>query len=199
MRASRSGMTLIETVVWIAVLTSAIIALCSALLYFYKTNNFALQDENAVQSAQHAMDAAVRAIRTASYSDNGAYPVISIAPNQMIFYSGVNKGDPLTQEVRFFVSGTSFEEGITEPSGDPYVYSTSTEVITDLSDYAQNAVLATSTFSYYDQNGALISDYSKFSSARFVTINLIVDVSTSSLPTQLTLRSSAAMRNLITH
>ena len=190
------GMTLIEAMVWITVFTAAMLALVSSLLYFYRTNDYALKEVNAVSSAQHSMDLAVRAIRTASYSNIGAYPIISIAPNQISFYASVNKGDPLIQQVRFFVQGNSFEEGVIEPSGNPLSYA-NTEAITDLTDYAQNLTMGTSTFVYYDQNGATISDYSKFQNVRFVSINLIVDVSSSSLPTQLTLRSSAALRNLL--
>src|SRR6185369_10719931 len=130
--------------------------------------------------------------------DIGAYPIISIAPNQISFYSSVYKGDPHIQQVRFFTQGNSFQEGVIEPAGDPPAY-TGTEILSTLSDYVQNLTVGTSTFIYYDQNGALISDYSQFQKVRFVTVNLIVDASTSSLPTQLTLTSSAALRNLITH
>ncbi len=192
------GMTLIEAMVWIVVFVSAMLALTSALLSFYRTNRYAIQEATAIQSAQHGMDTAVRAIRTASYSNVGAYPVISIAPNQMTFYANVLKGDPYIQQVRLYTQGNSFMEGVVEPTGDPAVY-TGTEVLSDLSDYVQNIAANTNTFTYYDQSGAVISDYSKFQNVRFVTVNLVVDASTSSLPTQLTLTSSAALRNLVSH
>lgn len=197
MKHSR-GVTFIEAMVWIAVFTSAMIALTTALISFYHANSFAIKDANAIQSAQHSMDIAVRAIRTASYSDVGAYPIISIASNQISFYSSVYKNNQHAQQVRLFVQGNSLREGIIEPAGDPPVY-TGTEILSNLSDYVQNLTVGTSTFIYYDENGTLISDYSQFQKVRYVTINLIVDAATSSLPTQLTLTSSAALRNLITH
>lgn len=192
------GMTLLEALVWIAVFTFAMLALTQALIAFYHTNRYAIQDATAVASAQHAMDVAVRAIRTASYSQSGAYPIISIAPNQISFYASVYANDPNIEQVRFFTSGNSFEEGIVEPSGDPPTY-TGTEIIDDLTDYAQNLTVGTSTFLYYDQNGNLVTDYTQFENVRFVVVNLIVDTSTSSLPSQITLTDSAAPRNLITH
>ena len=193
-------MTLIEAMVWIVVFTSAMLALTSSLISFYHANSFAIKEASAIQSAQRGMDVAVRAIRTASYSNVGAYPIISIAPDQISFYANVNKSSTNIERVRLFTSGTSLQEGIIEPAGDPPAY-TGTEVVSTLSQYVQNlnAAVATSTFLYYDQNGALISDYTKFQNVRFVTINLVVDASTSSLPTQLTLTSSAALRNLIVH
>lgn len=195
---TQKGMTLIEAMVWIAVFLAAMVALTTSLVSFYKANGFAIKDANAIASAQHAMDIAVRAIRTASYANNGAYPVISIASDQIAFYANVTKGSPYTQKVRFFTSGNSLKEGIIEPVGDPPAY-TGTETVTSLSDYVQNLTLATSTFYYYDKNGTRITDYSQFQNVRFVTVNLIVDTSTTSLPTQLTLTSSAALRNLIVH
>lgn len=190
-------MTLIEAVVWVAVLSFAMLALTTSLLYFYRTNRYVVQEGYTVSTAQHAMDIMVGQLRTAAFSNNGAYPIVSIAPNQIVFYANVAPNDPLIQEVRMFVSGNSIEEGLTEPAGDPLTYSTSTEQVTDLGDYVLNGTLATSTFYYYDQNGSRITDYSQSQNVRFVTINLIVDVSTSSLPSQLTLISSAALRNLI--
>ena len=189
-------MTLIETMVWIAVFTLTMIALTQSLLYFYRTNRITFQEEEAISSAQHAMNIVVQALRTASYSNNGAYPVISISPNQVSFYANVTKNDPLIQQVRFFVQGTSLIEGIIEPAGNPLTYSPASEVTKTLSTYVQNLTFATTTFSYYDQNGNPITDYSQFDAMRFVTINLIVDVSTTSLPTSLDLMSSAALRNL---
>lgn len=194
----KKGMTLIECVVWIAVLISAMLALSSAVLYFYRTNQYVVQSAVAIASAQHAMDIAVRAIRTASYSNTGAYPIISIAPNQISFYANVTPNDTNFQQVRFFTQGTSLEEGIIEPSGDPPSYS-NPETITNLSNYVQNIPDATSTFVYYDQSGNQINDYSKFGNVRFVVINIVVDVATSTLPVQLILNSSAALRNLVTH
>ncbi len=190
-------MTLIETVVWIAIFTMIMLVLTQSLLYFYRINRYTLQEEEAISSSQHAMNIVVQALRTASYSNNGAYPVISIAPNQVSFYANVTKNDPLIQQVRFFVQGTSLLEGIIEPSGDPLSYATSSEVLTTLSTYVQNLTFATSTFIYYDQNGNLITNMANYNAMRFVTINLIVDVSTTSLPTSLDLMSSAALRNLV--
>lgn len=191
-------MTLIEASVWIAVFASAMIALASALISFYRANRYAIADATVIQSAQHGMDTAVKALRTASYSNVGAYPVISIAANQVSFYANVIPGDTNVQQVRLFTQGNSFMEGIIEPAGDPPAY-TGAEVISTLSDYVQNLTLATSTFYYYDQSGNPITDYSKFQNARFVTINLIVDSNTNAQPTQITLTSSAALRNLISH
>lgn len=190
------GMTFIEALVWIAVATFAMVALTNALLAFYRTSRSSIQESSAIAAAQHGIDIAVKAIRVASYSSSGQYPIISIAANQMSFYANVISGDPQVQQVRLFTTGTSFREGIIEPSGDPPSY-TNTETITNLADNIQNLNAPTSTFIYYDGSGNVISDYNQFAKVRFVSINLIVDASTTSIPVALTLQSSAAMRNLV--
>ncbi len=192
-------MTLIEAVVWIGIFTLTTIALTQGLLFFYRINRYTLQEATAIASAQHGMEQVVRALRTASYSNNGAYPIVSISPSQIVFFASVVKNDPLIQEVRFFVQGNSLLQGLTEPSGNPLTYASSSEVITTLSNYVQNVSLATTTFTYYDQSGAQINNLANFSDTRYVTVSLIVDVSTTTSPTQLNLVSSAAMRNLVTH
>ena len=192
-------MTLIEASVWVGVFAAVMIILTQSLLYFYRINRYTLQEANAISSGQHSMDVVVRALRTASYSNNGAYPMISIAPNQVSFYANVIKNDPLIQQVRFFVQGTSLYQGVIEPTGNPLTYASTSEAVTTLSNYVQNLSFATSTFTYFDQNGAQIVDYTNYSDVRFVTISLEVDVSTTSLPTQLILISSAALRNLVGH
>ncbi|HVM73942.1 MAG TPA: hypothetical protein VMU13_03650 [Candidatus Paceibacterota bacterium] len=192
-------MTLIEALVWIGIFTLTIIALTQSLLYFYRVNRYTLQETTAIASAQHAMNQVVQALRTASYANNGAYPIVSIDPNQIVFYANVVNNDPLIQEVRFFVQGSSLMEGTIEPTGDPLTYATSSEVLKNLSNYVQNLNIGTTTFAYYDQSGNPITDFTAYNNVRFVTISLIVDVSTTTAPTQLVLTSSAALRNLVTH
>lgn len=191
-------MTLIETIVWIAILTATMVALGSSLVYFYRTSRYAIEQASAVSSIQHGIDTIVRTLREASYSSNGAYPVISISQNQVSFYANVNHNDPLIQQVRFFIQGTSLMEGVIEPVGDPPAY-TGTEVVSTLANYVQNLSIATTTFTYYDQNGAQISDYTKIGAVRFLTATIVADVNVNNMPNQLVLHSSAALRNLIGH
>ncbi len=188
-------MTYIETIVWIAVFTSATIALGNSLVYFYHTAHYSIEQSSAIASVQHGMDTMIRTIREAAYASDGAYPIISLANNEIRFYAHVNEQSPYVQKVRFYVSTTSLMQAITEPSGDPPAYG-ATETVSKLADYVRNIALATSTFTYYDENGARMTDLTRIGSVRFVTMNVIVDVNVNDQPTQLVLRSSTALRNL---
>ena len=51
-------------------------------------------------------------------------------------------------------------------------------------------------FTYYDEEGAQVTDYADIAAVRFVTVNIVVDVDTGKLPDPFYIRSSAALRNL---
>ena len=136
----------------------------------------------------------MRTVREASYASNGAYPIVSIAPNDVVFYAEVD-GDSDIERVHYYVADTALYSGVLDPTGNPLSY-TGTEATSTISDYVRNITLGSSAFTYYDKNGLLISDYARVSDVRFVTANLIVNIDPNKLPDQLTLRSSAALRNI---
>ncbi|MDB5238332.1 MAG: hypothetical protein JWM46_602 [Candidatus Kaiserbacteria bacterium] len=189
------GFTLLETVVWVGMFTMVMVAIVTTLIFFYRTSNYTIQEASAVASAQHGMDLMVRTMREAAYSSSGAYPIVSIAPDDIVFYADVDS-DSAIERVHYYLSGTNVFQGILDPSGDPPVY-TGSETASAISDYVRNTSQGTVTFLYYDSGGALISDYSKIGSVRFITVNVGVDVDTNRSPTPIYLRSSAALRNIV--
>ncbi len=191
------GMGLLEAVVWVAVFVSAMLALTSSVLYFYRTSNYAIQQASATASAQRGIDAMIRAARETSYASNGAYPIVSLADNDFRFYAEID-GDSGIEQVHYYLSGTALLKGIIDPTGDPPAY-TATESISTTSEDVRNIAQATSLFTYYDKNGTLVTDYAKIGDVRYVSATLLVDVDPNRSPTPLSLRSSAAMRNLIGH
>ena len=196
-RSDLRGMTMIEAIVWVAVFTSAMLAISSALLSFYRANAYAIQQAQATISAQHGIDTTVKTIREAAYSSQGAFPIVSIAANDFVFYADTDS-DSLIEKVHYFLQGTSFVQGIVDATSDPPVY-TSTEATSTLSDYVRNADASVNTqvFHYYDKNGTEITDYTQWAKVRFVTVTLVANVDQNHLPNQQTIGSSAAIRNLM--
>ncbi|OGG50238.1 hypothetical protein A2763_04650 [Candidatus Kaiserbacteria bacterium RIFCSPHIGHO2_01_FULL_54_36] len=190
-----SGMTLIETLVWIAVFISAMTALMSSVLYFYRTSNYTIQQASATASAQRGIDLMIRTIREASYASNGAYPIVSIANNDFVFYADID-ADLGIERVHYYVSGNTLQKGVVEPSGDPPVYS-GAEATSTISQDVRNIAQSSSLFAYYDKDGTLISNFTKIGDVRYVSANLLVDVDPNKSPIPLSLKSSAALRNLI--
>ena len=188
------GMTMIDVIVWVSVLLMVLLAITSSLLYFYRVNRYAIQQSSAVTSAQRGMENAIRTIREASYSSEGAFPIVSIGPNDFVFYADIDS-DSLIEKVHHYVSGNSFLYGTTDPTGDPPVY-TDPETVSTIADYVHNTDENVKAFRYYDASGLEITDYAQWAKVRFVQVSLVVNVDPNKLPNQLVLSSSAAIRNL---
>jgi type II secretory pathway pseudopilin PulG len=190
----QKGMTLIETVVWVAVTTSAMLAIVTSVQYFYRTNNYTVEQASAVTSAQRGIESMVKTMREAAYASTGAYPIIAISTSSVAFYADIDS-DPFVEQLRFFVDSNTLKRGVVDPVGDPPVYP-NTEVISTLSDNIRNIEQGVSAFRYYDVNGNLMTDLSDIAEVRFIEATVVVNINPSRMPNQFTLRSTAALRNL---
>lgn len=190
----QNGMTLIETVVWVAVTLATMLSIIVSVQYFYRTNTYAVEQAAAISSAQRGIESMIKTVREASYSSNGAYPIVSIATSSIIFYADIDD-DPFIERLRYFIENDSLKRGVVDPSGDPPVY-TNPETISIISDSVRNVEQTTDAFRYYDLNGTLMTDLSDITEVRFVEVTMIVNINPNRLPNQFTLRSTAAFRNL---
>lgn len=188
------GMTLIEAVVWVAITTSAMLAIVGSVLYFYRTNSYAVEQSAAISSAQRGIESMIKTIREAAYSSDGAWPIITLATSSVSFYADIDT-DPFIERVRFFVEGNSIKRGVIDPTGDPPVY-TSPEEISVLSDYVRNNEQSVNAFQYYNASGTVMTNLALIAEVRFVEATIVVNINPFRLPNQFTLRSTAAMRNL---
>jgi len=191
----KRGFTFIETLVIIAIVTLISVAIVNSILLFYRANTSALEQAQAVNEARRGIELLVRDIREASYSDEGAFPIVSMETNQFYFYSDVDRDDKI-ERMRYFLDGSILRKGVTETAGDPPVYNDVDEVVTIVSTDVRNAEQSTPIFTYYDTTGTEITDLNDVTALRFVTVNLIVNINPERLPNEFTLRSSAAIRNL---
>ncbi len=188
------GITLVETVVWVAVTTMIFVAIVQSVQAFYRTNTYAVEQGFAVSSAQRGIESMIKTLRESAYSSNGAYPIIAMATSSFSVYADIDD-DPFIERVRYFIEADSLKRGVIDPSGDPPVY-TNPEVITVLSEFVRNQQKEVSLFKYYDVNGLLMIDLSKIAEVRFIETTVIVNINPYRLPNQFTLRSTAALRNL---
>lgn len=187
-------MTLIETVVWVAITTAAMLAIVSSVQYFYRTNTYTVEQAAAITSAQRGIEDMVKTMREASYSSNGAYPIIALSTSSISLYADIDT-DPFIEQLRYFIEGGSLKRGVIDPSGDPPVYS-NPETIASVSDHVRNIEQGVATFRYYDLNGTLMTDLNDIAELRFVEVTIVVNINPFRLPNQFTLRSTAALRNL---
>lgn len=191
------GMTFVEAIVWVAVSTAVMVAIVSSLVYFYRTNRYAIEAADQIASGTRGIDLMTRTLREASYSTTGEYPIVSMGSTTIVFYADINANTSI-EKVTFYLQGNTLMGGVVEPTGNPPVYTGATST-SDVSYYVQNVAQGTPIFKYYNASGVEITDYTRVADVRFITITVIIDVNTQTIPTQLTLRSSATLRNLVGH
>jgi type II secretory pathway pseudopilin PulG len=190
----QKGMTLIETVVWVSVTLAAMLAIVTSVQYFYRTNNYAVEQAAAVSSAQRGIESMVKTMREAAYASTGAYPIMSISTSSVAFYADIDS-DPFVERLRFFLDGNVLKRGVIDPAGDPPVYS-GAEAVSTVSDNVRNIEQGVATFRYYDVNGNLMTNLNDIAALRFIEVTIVVNINPSRMPNQFTLRSTAALRNL---
>lgn len=192
---STRGLTLIEALVTVAIISLATIAVAGAVVFFYRTNAYTMEQSVAINEARRGIDEAVRNVREATYAETGSYPVESAATDSFTFYSDIDK-DMDVERVRLFLDGTTFKRGVTKPAGTPVTYSGQPENVDLLAQDVRNGAENVDVFSYVNATGTPVTDLSSITDISYVNITLVVNVNPSKLPRSFTLTSSATMRNL---
>ncbi len=190
----KRGVSLIETLVLIAVFTLIVMAIVSSLRFVYRGQRFAFEQADATRSARQGTESIVKDLRETSYADDGAYPIEAMATSSVTFFSDYDN-DGKIERLRYFLDGTDLKKGIIESSGDPPVYS-ATEVVNIISDNVRNEAISTPLFSFYDKGGVLMSDYTEVDELAFVTVRLVVNLHPERAPEDFEIRNSAALRNI---
>lgn len=146
---SESGFTLIEAVIGAAVFFMVAVALYFLLADIIDFNrvisgNLWTQDQMRRVLRDFSSEA-----RSTSPSDLGAYPIAEASDFSFIFYSNID-GDPLKEQIRYFLEGDVFKKGVIKPSGSPLVYDPANEEITVLVNNIVNDSVP--IFNYYDSD-----------------------------------------------
>lgn len=191
----RAGFTLVETLVVIAIIGTAGIALSGMIQSFYRNNAFLLEQTAALENARRGVREAVSAIRESSYGDDGSYPIENAATSTLTFYSDFDQDNSVERERYALVDGTLYRE-VTNAGGTPRGYANQPQSTTTIATDVRNTA-AVPLFTYYDASGAQLSATSTDESAvASVAITLMVDLNPVRAPNVFTLRETATLRNL---
>ncbi len=188
------GMSLIEVIVWIGILTLLMAAMTVAIINVYRNNSYTFERALAIISVRKGLEQTTRLIREVSYSDSGAYPVVALAANSFTFYADYDN-DGQAEQVRFFLNGEDLQRGTIEPSGSPAAY-TGAETVKTIVDNVRNIALGRDLFTYYDVSGVQVTNMSDVLAPTFVKIDLIANTGKNPTVNDYELHGSAYMRNL---
>jgi len=196
---SKRGFSIVETVVVISVFSVVMIALVSLTIYFYRSNAYSVEQSFAVNSARKGVEVMVGDIREATYSDEGAYPIVDAGHYFFEIYSDIDRDNNI-EKIRFFVEDGLLKMGSVKSSGDPLTYNDDDEVVSIISEHVRNVDNNIPIFRYYDSSGGELLNLSlNITNIAYVKVNLIVNVNPNRLPNEFTLKSSATLRNLKTN
>ncbi len=189
-------MTLIETLVFISIFAVIVVAIVSSIRFVYKGQRYSFETADATRSARLGIEQAVQDMRESAYSDIGDYPVIAMATSSFTFFSDVDR-DTKIERIRYFLDSETLKRGELEATNDPPEYLLVNEVVTTVSNNVRNEALGVPLFTYYDHTGAEMSDLSQVTDVAFVLARLVINIEPSRAPNDFELRSSAALRNII--
>jgi len=188
------GMSFVEVIVWIGVLTLLMAAMTVAIINVYRNNSYTFERAIAVLSVRKGLENVTQIVREASYSDSGAYPVVALSANSFTFFADYDN-DGQAEQVRLFLSGEDLNRGVIEPTGSPAVY-TGGEVVSTLVDNVRNVTLGRDLFTYYDAAGTEVTVMSNILDPVFVKVDLVANTGKNPTVNDYELHGSAFMRNL---
>jgi type II secretory pathway pseudopilin PulG len=191
-----SGMTLVETVVAISIYVVLMLAVFSSITSLYKTNAYALEQSNEVNSARRGITEWNRDVKEMTTAEDGTWPLAIIEPHRIGYYSDTDRDDSV-EYVVYELTDTNLTKSIYNPSGNPLSYDLTTpDKVETLSTFVQNINQATSTFFYFDNSGVELTAASPILEVRYIRAQLIVNIDPVRNPGEFMLRSSLAPRNL---
>jgi len=193
-------MSVIEMIITVALFTVLMLAIMNSVSSLYKFNSYTFSQAFQVQYARKGVEALVRDVREMTYADNGAYPLVRMEPHVIGFYSDIDR-DNSVEYVEYELSTSTILTkrvyNATSTATTTVVYNTSVADETYiLSEYVQNIVQGSTTFSYFDSSGIEAGTTTQLIDIRYVQIYMTVNVDIIRHPGKFQLRSSAALRNL---
>lgn len=188
------GFTLIETVVTITLMSFVLLALSSAIVFFYRTNASVLEQSGAISSARRGIEKAMKDLREATVAEDGSFPLVSAGPNEITFYADVDQ-DNSVERIRYELLNNVLSRYTLQATGNPPAYG-GIETVEIISDNVRNSIFGWDVFTYFDIDGVQLPSTPTVLEIKFITATITVNVNPERAPEEFTLTSSATLRNL---
>lgn len=195
---NRRGFSLLEVIIVVAMAVGVLFVVASLRGNVGILQDIISQKLESRRDLDQTFQILVTEIRSAGPSSAGAYPIEAAGSSTFTFYSDIDKDD-VFEKVRYFFATSTIKRGVIEPSGNPLIYVTSSEVMTTV---IENIILSTSTsiFEYYDPaytgleaSMTLPIDVTK---VRVVKVSVLVDVAPGKAPKPTLFTNTITIRNL---
>ncbi|NTW15633.1 MAG: hypothetical protein HGA38_04700 [Candidatus Moranbacteria bacterium] len=195
------GMTLVEALVAISVMTVAMAGFSLLFVRAYRSNAFILETGAASAAASRGVDRLISNLRKIRQGDDGSYPIVSGSGSDLKVFLDIDD-DGKTERVHYYLQNGALRQGVTEPSAtQPVTYPSSDQVVTTVASNVANAT-DEPVFSYYNDdypgdtvNNPLATPIA-VEEARLVRVRLIININPNRAPEETNVESIAEFRNL---
>lgn len=197
------AMTLMETMIALAVILIGMEGFTLLFLRSWDTNKFILEEGLASAAASRATNNVVSELRHARQADNGDYPVESADDFDLKAYLDIDK-DGVTERVHYFLDQATdqMKRGITNPTGTaPVTYPAADDSVTVMTNYVVNES-DDPVFSYYngDYPGDTVNNPlatpASVGQIRLIKVHFLVNIDPVHAPENIAIESFADLRNL---
>jgi len=198
---NKKGLTLIETLVAIAIFSIGIEGFTLLFLNTWKNNKYTLEMGQSSMTVSQGINTIVNYLRSVRQSDNGAYPIKSADDNEVVVYSDYDR-DGITERLHIYKNDQDILMGVTDPTVTiPKTYPSEDEETFTLA----TKIVNTDTepiFYYYDKNYAggddqlPITTPANVADIRLLKIHLKINIDPNNAPDNIELQTFVEMRNL---
>ncbi|NTW14119.1 MAG: prepilin-type N-terminal cleavage/methylation domain-containing protein [Candidatus Moranbacteria bacterium] len=200
-RGILAGMTLVEVVVTIFIMTIGMAGFSMLFIRSWNLNRFILETGVASATASRGVDGLVSDLRKIRQGDDGSYPVVSGDNFDLVAFIDVDN-DGKTERVHYYLQNSLLKRGVTEPAAtQPVTYPAGDQTTTTIARYIANTT-DKPIFFYYNDNypGDTVNNPLNtpiaIQDARLVKVRLIVNINPNRAPEETTIESFAEFRNL---
>jgi prepilin-type N-terminal cleavage/methylation domain-containing protein len=129
----------------------------------------------------------------------GTTGIVSASANTLTIYGYFSPQDTTVKKIRYFISGTNLNIGVTPPSGTApnYVYAAADEVVTTTR--VDLAMGANSMFTYYDDSGNVLPNGFAVGQVKAIGLYVAANPRTKQLSVPLEVTTRVTLRNFKTN
>lgn len=195
------GLTLIELLVVIALVGVLGVVVAKFQGDVFSFGRYFNSSFSTANSAQKLLRPMTEEIRSASSSNNGAYPLDSFGDYSFSFYSDIND-DGLKDWVKYSISGTNLLKETIVPTGTPLSYNQANKVTTTFMTNVRNQVEGIPLFTYYNDTytggntGVVSATTWAIESVRLIGVKIRIDSDINQLPPVFEVSTQVSVRNL---
>ena len=143
-----SGFTLVEILISLAIFAGIAFIIGTFMKTVFDYQLLFTQQLTAQQELETTFAAMLPEVRSMVPSALGGYAIAQAATSSLTFFVDAD-ADGIVDQMRYFLNGTTLYKGIIRPSGNPLVYTSASEIVTEVAHYV---VVGAPIFTYFDVN-----------------------------------------------